>query len=356
MKVAVITDTHWGARNDSLIFADHFQKFYENVFFPKLKDEGINTIIHMGDAFDRRKFINFVSLKRAKEMFFDVAQQSGIDIHLTTGNHDTAYKNTSEVNSPSLLLEDYDNLHIYTEATDITLGGVDILMMPWINPDNRDKANTAMSKSKAKIMMGHLEITGFEMNKGSFSRGGLEPNVLNNFDAVYSGHFHHKSSKNNIHYLGNPYEITWNDYDDPRGFHIFDTDTLDMEFVPNPHRMFYKIWYNDEDVKDIKELCDFDYEDFKGTYVKVIISKKTNPFWFDQFIQKLYDADTHNIQIVDDHFNINQVSEDDILEDVEDTLTILSKSVADLPIDVDKKSLDILVKNLYNEAITLEVA
>ena len=58
MKIALITDTHFGARNDSLLFLDFFRKFYENIFFPTLKERGIKEIIHLGDVVDRRKFIN----------------------------------------------------------------------------------------------------------------------------------------------------------------------------------------------------------------------------------------------------------------------------------------------------------
>ena len=58
MKIALLNDTHFGARNDSLIFDDYFYKFYDNIF-SYLKEHNIKTLIHLGDIVDRRKFINF---------------------------------------------------------------------------------------------------------------------------------------------------------------------------------------------------------------------------------------------------------------------------------------------------------
>jgi len=73
MKVAIITDTHFGGKNDNVSFAAYQQRFYEGTFFPILRREGVTTIFHLGDVFDRRKYANYNSLKLAKEMFFDPA-------------------------------------------------------------------------------------------------------------------------------------------------------------------------------------------------------------------------------------------------------------------------------------------
>ena len=59
MKIALLNDTHFGARNDSPAFLDYFMRFYNEIFFPYLKDNNIKTLIHLGDVVDRRKFINF---------------------------------------------------------------------------------------------------------------------------------------------------------------------------------------------------------------------------------------------------------------------------------------------------------
>ena len=358
MKIALIADSHFGARNDSQIFLNYFQKFYDEIFFPYLKDNGITTMVHFGDVVDRRKFINFVSLNEMKSMFFDRALKEEIDTHILIGNHDCYYKTTNVINSINELVGDYDNITIYSEPKEMIFQGpagndTHVLMIPWINPTNYAKTMRMVKKSKSPIVFGHLEIRGIEMYNGVINEVGVESKVFSDFEFVASGHFHHKSSLNNIHYLGNPYPMTWNDYNDPRGFHIFDTSDKSMEFVRNPYTIFNKLWYNDEDVKSVKELLNFDSDKFKDLYIKVIVTKKTNPYWFDLYLDKLYNSEIENIQIVDDHFNVDEENEDDITDELDDTITILTKYIDDMDLNINKKKLDNLMRSLYNEAINI---
>ena len=71
MKIAIITDTHYGARKGSKHLHEYFEKFYTNVFFPSLEERGIDTIVHMGDIFDSRKSIDYQSLEWAKRVVFE---------------------------------------------------------------------------------------------------------------------------------------------------------------------------------------------------------------------------------------------------------------------------------------------
>ena len=352
MKVAVITDTHWGARNDSQAFMDYFRKFYEEIFFPTLQEQGIDTIIHMGDVVDRRKFINWKTVYQMREMFFDVCYERNINLHLVTGNHDTYFRNTNQVNSLSgLRLADKENFTVYEKSTEIELDGTKIFIQPWICDENKEESLKAIEETNSQLLFGHLEVKGFEMHAGQYSQTGVDASMFKKFDMAFSGHFHHKSDNGNIYYLGNPYQITWSDYKDSRGFHIFDTKTRELEFILNRFEMFHKIHYDDEKMT-LESIQNDDYSIYKNCYVKIIIMNKKNPFWFDTLMDKLYAVDVADISIAE-NFDQDLDIEDDMINEAEDTLTILSKYVNSLNID-NKEELDNLLISLYNESLTME--
>ena len=357
MKIALITDTHWGARNDSAIFANHFSKFYNNIFFPYLDEHDIKTCIHLGDVVDRRKYINFKTANDLRENFVEKLWEMKVDTHMIVGNHDIYYKNTNQVNSLTELFTSSNSEFepwIYPSPREYDFDGTKILMMPWINSDNYSECMDSIKKSKAQIMMGHLEINGFEMHRGHVCDIGFDATIFSKFDLVYSGHFHHKSTQGGITYLGNPYEITWSDYGDDRGFHIFDTETRNLEFIRNPYKMFHKIFYDDskETFESIKEK---DYDKYAGSIVKVIVTTKQNPYWFDTMLDELYKTEVADVSVVE---NVDLEFEDDdkVIDEAEDTLTILSKYIDTLNIQKDKKELDNLIRTLYNEALDYEIS
>ena len=350
MKVAIITDQHFGARNDSIAFLDFFEKFYENTLFPTIDSAGIDTVLILGDTFDRRKYINFYALDRAKKMFFDKLEERGIRVHMLAGNHDTYYKNTNEVNSPDLLLVEYGNIDVISKAETIVIDGTSICMIPWICSDNYQETLDHIKNTKAEICMGHLEIAGFAMYRGMESHDGLAKETFEKFDLVFSGHYHHRSSDQHIHYLGNPYELTWQDYNDPRGFHLFDLDTRELEFFCNPYRMFERIEYNDKD----QEPIDLDLIELEKKYVKLIVVNKTDFYKFDKFIQKLYNKGCHEIKIIED---MSEFQDGEINEEInlEDTVSVLSNYIESIETDVDKEQIKTYMRTLYTEAINIEV-
>jgi len=354
MKIALITDTHYGARGDNPHFSKYFARFYNEVFFPYLDKHDIKNIIHLGDVFDRRKFINFLSLKECKDYFFDQIVSRGITAHIIAGNHDTFYKNTNDVNALDLLLEGYENnITCYSTPEEIDFDGTNILLMPWICSGNYASSMNVLENTNAQIVFGHFEISGFEMHKGSYCDSGFKTSIFEKFDLVCSGHFHHKSTNQNINYLGTAYEITWADYNDQKGFHIFDTDTRELTFVPNPIKMFHKVHYDDLN-KELAEIIITDFSSYKDSIVKVIIRNKMNPLWFDMFIEKLEAAGIIDMQVVEDHLNLNLEDDSDIVNEAEDTLTILNNYVDQLELKADKTKLENLLRNLYTEAINLE--
>ena len=349
------SDTHFGARGDSLDFHKYFQKFYDEVFFPYLIDNKIDVVFQMGDLFDRRKFINFNSLYLARKYFFNKLKQHNIKLYTLVGNHDVAYKNTLEVNSPGLLLNDYDNIEIFEKFDTIEFDGVLVDIVPWICDDNANDIFTKMKESKAQICFGHFEISGFEMDRGNVCEVGIDKQSLNKYDVVLTGHFHHKSTNGNITYVGTPYEMTWADWNDPKGFHIFDTDTRQLEFVQNPFRMFNKISY-DDGVTDFEHWKAYDFNSLKDTYVKVVVLNKQNPYLFDHVTDNLYKVGVADLSIVEDFSDALIDDDQEIIDQAEDTMTILSKYIDNLTLDVESEKLKALMRELYVEAINTEVA
>jgi DNA repair exonuclease SbcCD nuclease subunit len=344
MRVAIITDTHYGARKGSKHLHDHFELFYKNVFFPALEEHGVEAVIHMGDAFDSRKSIDYQSLEWSKRVVFDPLKK--YDVHMIVGNHDTYYKNTNEVNSPELLLQTYPNIKTYSKPTEVNVGGLDILFLPWINQGNEELSLNTIKKTTCRCAMGHLELQGFRVNRQIIMEHGLESKLFEKFERVYSGHYHTRSNDGKVFYLGNPYEMYWTDVNDTRGFHIFDTETLTHTPINNPYKLFYNIYYEDTNYKL------FNATEYESKIVKVIVRKKSNPKDFEKFIDKLHSAGVQELKIVE-NFDIHENEEFEIDEE-ENTISILNRYIDESEFEFDKNIIKGIFQDLYRQACEVE--
>jgi len=340
MKVAIITDTHYGARKGSKHLHDYFELFYKNVFFPTLKDNGIDTVIHMGDAFDSRKSIDYQSLEWAKRVVFEPLKD--YNVHMIIGNHDCYYKNTNNVNSPELLLQTYPNIKTYSTVSEAVVGGLNILFIPWINAENFENTVESIKVSSSVCAMGHLELNGFRAHRGHVMEDGMDCNVFEKFSKVFSGHYHTRSDNGRIFYLGNPYEMFWNDVNDPRGFTIFDTETLEHVQIDNPYKLFYNIYYEDTPHQM------FDATEYENKIVKVVVRKKSSPKNFERFIDKLYSAGVQDLKIVE-NFSIEE-SENFEINEEENTISILHRYVEESEIELDKVKVISILQDIYRQA------
>ena len=345
MKIAIITDQHFGCRKNSKHFHDYFLKFYNDVFFPTLEKEGITTIVDMGDTFDSRKGVDFSSLAWAKNNYYDRLEKMGCEIHTIVGNHTAYYKNTNDVNAVDLLLREYENVKIYSEATDIKIDNLNILLVPWINSENEKMTLEALNNSKSKCVMGHLEFKGFRIHRGFVMDQGTDVKLFDKFDRVYSGHYHTRSDDGKIFYLGNPYEMYWNDLSDTRGFHIFDTETLEHTPIDNPYKMFYNIYYEDTNHQT------FDTRKYDDKIVKLIVRKKTDQTQFERFVDKLYNSNVFELKIVENFQLID--NEDFEAFESENTLSILNRYIEESEIDLEKSRIQTMISDVYQEACEL---
>ena len=341
MKILLITDQHFGVRNDNQHFINQYKKFYNQVVVPFIKASKIKTVIALGDTFDKRRSINFMSLNEAKEMWFNPLEEMGVQMHMLTGNHDIYYKNTLRINAPRELLGEYGNIIVHDSPTTVNFDGCDILLLPWICDDNRDRAFDEITNSAADVCMGHLELNGFEAHPGHVMQNGMDASVFSKFKKVFSGHYHMKSTKGNINYLGNPYQLYWNDYGCKRGFHVFDTETLKTTFYRNPFDIFHKIYYNDGmDVPD----------DLEGAYIKLIVENKGDYANFDYNVKLLQDMSLGDLKIIED---LSVELDKDSVVETEDTMTLLDNYIDEIDLRVNKSNVKNVMRSLYTEALEL---
>ena len=342
MKVAIITDQHFGARKNSKLFHDYFLKFYNDIFFPYLEEHGITTVVDMGDTFDSRKGIDFSSLAWAKDNYYDRLGIMGVHVHTIVGNHTAYYKNTNAVNAVDLLLREYHNVTVYSEATEVELDKLKVLFIPWINAENTESSIESIKSSTSSCAMGHLELNGFRAHRGHVMEDGMDCKLFEKFKRVFSGHYHTRSDDGRIFYLGNPYEMFWNDVNDTRGFHIFDTETLEKTPINNPYRMFYNIYYEDTDYRL------FDSREYDEKIVKVIVRTKTNSSKFEKFIDKLYTSGVHELKVVE-NFQLEEKEDFEAFES-EDTLSILNRYIEESETNLEKSTVQKIIQDVYQEA------
>ena len=350
MKIALLTDTHFGAREGRNVFHNHFEKFYTNVFFPECQKQGVDTVIHLGDLFDRRKYIDYFSLKRAKEYFFEPLRDAGITMYVLVGNHDISLRNSLDVNSPELLLQEYKNIIPIATPQIVEFDTLPILLMPWICAENKDVSIDLLTTAQAEICMGHFEISGFQMYRGMESHDGFEPKIFSRFDLVFSGHYHHRSYVGNIFYLGSPYEITFADYNDARGFFVFDTATRDIQTINNKYTLFERYVYDDT----LGSPGNVKVDTFAEKFLKIVVQKKTDYYKFDTFLDKVFNSGAHDVKIVED---ISELSTEELDEtiDIEDTATILTHYIQHTDVLVDKNKLAKYMETLYIESLNLQI-
>lgn len=350
MKIAIITDMHLGVRGDSKVFLDNQERFFSEVFFPYIDKHNIKTVLDLGDTFDRRKFVNYVTLSRAKQMFFDQLAQRDIEYHAIVGNHSVYYTNTNEINSMRLLLQEYNKFNIYeSKPVELTFGSTNVIMVPWITKDNSENTMAAIAESKADICMGHFSIQGFEMLKGAINDHGLKREIFTHFEQVYSGHFHHPSDYGNIKYLGAPYEMTWSDYQGKRGFRVLDTETRELEWILNPYAVYNKIDYDDTNMT-IEDIASLDVSQVQDTYIKVIVKTRSNPYIYDLFMNKLTDSGAADVKAIEDSLNLEDAGVDEILDETKDTKDILHQYIESIDTVVDKIHIKDVIDELYIEA------
>jgi len=285
-----------------------------------------------------------------KKHFID--RLSKYDVHIIAGNHDVFYRSTNKINALQLLIN--DSCNVYIEPTEIVVEQVPVLLLPWINQENHQRSMDAINTTRSDLCFGHLEIAGFEMFKGAVCDHGLTHSIFNKFDMVLSGHFHHKSSRSNIHYLGSPYQMTWSDYDFDRGFHVMDLSTRQLKFIRNPSSMFWKFVYDDA-LDSIEHMTQkIEGARLEGKICKIDVINKHNPYQFDVILDKISSSTPFDIKINTTSSAV-YADEEGLEQNVENTQTLIFKAIDQIETHHDKNALKKMMGELYLRALDIEV-
>lgn len=348
MLVLLITDQHIGARNDNQAILDNQTKFYEKVFFPTIDELGIKHIIDLGDTFDKRKQVNISTLNTARKVYFDPLKERGVHSDILIGNHTAYYRNSNKINTIDKVLDSYfDCIDVVSDHPVVkNYDGLDIMLMPWINQENLDSCLSAIKNPKADILMAHLEIEGFTMQRGTVCKHGMKASSFKRFDKVYTGHFHSPSTQGNIQYLGSPYETTWADYGDVKGFHILDTDTRQLKMIINPYGLHKKIDF--EDMDNIKA------DDVEGAIVRLVVNHPTKKTQIDEAVDFLTKSRVVEVKVVD--LSALKPTTSGKVLDVE-SLSSTEKMISDYVDEMDdskpKTDIKSFLNELHKEALSL---
>jgi DNA repair exonuclease SbcCD nuclease subunit len=261
MELGVIGDIHIGMQENNQNFLDYQTESLEWAY-KEFRSRGIKNIVYLGDVLDKRRNANFKVLAN----FYKIFAPEDFNHYILAGNHDCYYKDTNEINSLNLLLEDYPHIQLITQsAQEVSIDGEYFFFCPWINKTNYESSVKAISKTKCKTMFGHLDLSGFEMIKGIVStHDSIDQKLLQKFNQVYTGHYHNFSSYDDITYLGALCEMNWSDVDINKFIGVFDSTAQELNVVQNPFKLYYKIRIKDETFNK-------NVEQFAGKNVKIYL-------------------------------------------------------------------------------------
>lgn len=331
--------------------ANHQLKFLTEQFIPYCVENEIDTVFQLGDFFDSRKYTNHTVFHEWDTRFLQLLRLYGIQMYVLLGNHDIAVRNTLDINTPTIFLSKYSNIHIVNKPLVKKFDDLEFLLMPWITMDSHGVAlDVIKDANPCSWVLGHFEIESFEMHRGQECMDGISRSTFEKFDTVLSGHFHTKSTKGNITYVGTPYQMTWIDHGEDKGFHVIDTEEKEMTFIKNKFELFQKIVYDDlnEDVGYHKAI---DLSQVSDSYIKIMVLNKTRPYEFEKFIDRFNGISVLDLKVVEDLSEIQGDAIDDSTLKMEDTLSLIDSYIESADVTVDKDNLKKIMKTLYLESL-----
>lgn len=247
----IIGDVHLGVNKNNPVFfktALNYAQWIKNI----CTEKNISKIIQLGDIFHNREMVHVPAINCAHD-FFEILKD--FEIHITVGNHDCVYNNTSDVNSLKLL-KNWPNITVHEKVTSID----GLCFCGWGTklediPDDQD------------VIFGHFDIKGFEMNAFKISEHGFSASsLMEKCKILFSGHYHKPQvrfyDKKPLIYSGSAYQLNWGESGEKKYAYILNSDTLSYSIIENTQSpKFVKI-------KDITQI-----DDVKNNFVSIEIEK-----------------------------------------------------------------------------------
>lgn len=246
----LITDTHFGVRNNSATWLKSQMDFFYKQFIPHLKKTPNATVIHLGDVFDSRSSISPYVAQQVVQLFKDIKNVCD-KVIIIGGNHDYYSPSTDAVTILDLLF-DIPGVELVTHTT--LFDGQDAYV-PWYEYDKLEEYVGAGYKN----FFVHADIV-------------TTPPKVSGVD-IYSGHVHipakGKIKGGNLYNLGSIFALNFADCNASRGYYVLDKK---LQYFENQHSIRFWRLYNDEILED----PDYNKEDYIELYVdgsKMIESK-----------------------------------------------------------------------------------
>ena len=344
-NVVRIGDPHFGAHQNSQLFLNEQLEYYEQIIFTYILKYKIKKVIVEGDVFNNRKSSSNFVVPEVKRRFFDFFDKNKIELFCIEGNHDSFHKLT---NSHSLLsVYESKYIHIIDKVTKININNQEILLVPYFF----EKTELI----KTDYCIGHFDIQGFKMNNSQISNEGLLAKDFKQYKKVYSGHYHVKSTSNNIFYDGMPYHKDMSQLNSEVGFNVTDFNDYDKFIINEFSPKFISVTYNSENISieglgediilnDKKEAKNL----IKKHYIKLITRKVTDRIQYNNFIEDLKIRQKINLEIVNDSFDNSTMNEDKI----KDTLSLIKeyfKTIDNIPEEINKNKIVDMFLKIYTE-------
>jgi hypothetical protein len=223
----------------------------------------------------------------------------------------------------------------------MVLEGLSFLLVPWVCKENLNAVQSVLASSTSTYCAGHFEFNGFELFRGQLAKTNYDHAEYKKFEKVFSGHYHHMSSKDNIIYTGTPYELTWQDCATTKGFFVIDSTSIEM--IVNPHTLYSSF--------ALSEYATIPESIVRDKHVKVKVDIELTPKKRDALLEHIYSMKPHTLKLIEQSIDVSDAKEVSY-NDVTSVPDVIKDYVENITVDqsLDKVVLSDVLIQLFVEA------